>query len=131
MGVFPVAADSLLQQTVSRGQALGSDVLGRVNEFVRANPAVTGTIAIAGTGLLAAQIIRSRAPKKRKTTRRKRKTTRRRAPTVRRRKKRATHRSPRHKGHKRVSFINKKTGKRVSFLVRAKGGRSHSKRRKR
>lgn len=65
---------------------------------------------------------RRKAPTKRKAPTRRRARAR---PTARRRKardgrkKRRTHRSPRHKGHKRVSFTTKE-GKKVSFLVNPK-----------
>lgn len=100
-----------------------------ISDFIRGNPIVsTAIIGIGTTGLVAgvAAVRRARKKKPRKKAV-KRGVAKRKKPS---KKKRITHRSPRHKGHKRVSFINKKTGKRVSFLVRRKGGVSHRKRRK-
>jgi len=98
-------------------------------DFIRGNPLVsTAAIGIGTTGLLTgiATTVRRTRKKKRKTVRRKakRKTTRkRRTKRVKRvkrtRKKRRTHASPRHKGHKRVSFTTA-GGKKVSFLVKKK-----------
>ena len=120
---------------------------GRVTDFIRGNPIVsTAAIGIGTTGLIAAAITRVKKRKKRSPTARR---TRRKSVKRRRKKKtkaqikrqrirnlvkarRArgkkgrTHRSPRHKGHKRVAFTTA-GGKKVSFLV---GKRKH-KRRKR
>ncbi len=49
---------------------------------------------------------------------------------VARRKRRITHRAPRHKGHKRVTFTTK-TGKKVRFLVRGQKRSPKHRRRKR
>jgi len=102
-----------------------------ITDFIRGNPIVsTAVIGIGTTGLVAvARTVRRR--RKKKATRKKRVTKRRatRKRTVKRKKKRVTHRSPRHKGHKRVSFTSK-DGKRVSFLVRRKTSPRHRRRRK-
>lgn len=102
-------------------------ILGRFNsisEFVRENPVLTGGI---GAGVLATlgtlggiAVVRRR--KRKASTKKRKKTTRRmvkRRITHKRRrhKKGVSHRSPRHRGHKRVSFTTK-GGKRVSFLVK-------------
>jgi len=113
-----------------------------VTDFIRGNPLVsTAAIGIGTTGLVTAvATIRRRKKRtallrkrKSRTPKRKRKKARRVVKKGKRgkAKRRTTHRSPRHKGHKVVSFRNKKTGKMVRFLVRRKGGKSHSKRRKR
>jgi len=89
-----------------------------VSDFVRGNPIVaTAAIGAGFTGLTAA--VATLVRKKKATTRRKtrKRVTKRKTARVSKRRKRATHRSPRHKGHKRVSFTTA-TGKRVKFLVR-------------
>lgn len=88
-----------------------------VTDFVRSNPitALAG-IGIATTGLVAARAV-VRRRKKKKAAKKKRVS--RRRVSRKKKKKRVTHRSPRHKGHKRVSFITK-GGKRVNFLVKKK-----------
>lgn len=102
--------------------------------FVKSNPILSGVI---GSGLLAtigalgvrairrrkkSKSVRRRKTKKRTTTIRRRSTKMsRRMAKVRRHRKGVSHRSPRHKGHKRVSFVTAK-GQRVSFLSK-KGGR--------
>jgi len=104
-------------------------------DFIRSNPITTAAVAIgvplsfAGIAAVGRRVATrkkrkkavKRKVKRRKTTngrKRKRKTTRR------GKRKRVTHRSPRHKGHKRVSFTTA-DGKKVNFLVRRKGGKSH------
>jgi len=87
-------------------------VTGIVTSFGRSNPLLVTSIAgITGAGVLAVTRIR-RKRKKAKTTRRRKK-------AVGRRRKRVTHRSPRHRGHKTVTFKTK-GGKKVRFLVRGK-----------
>ena len=99
-------------------------VTGVVTSFGRSNPLIVTSIAgITSAGLVA--VARVRRKKKATTTRRKKKAT-----TTRRKKKRVTHRSPRHKGHKRVTFKTK-SGKKVRFLVRGtKRSPSHTRRKK-
>ncbi len=141
--IFPKDKSSELVNVLER---LG----GRVTDFIRGNPIIsTAAIGIGTTGLVAAAITRVKKRKKRSPTakRKKRKTTRR-APRRRKKKTKAqikrqrirnlvkarrargkkgrTHRSPRHRGHKRVAFTTA-GGKKVSFLV---GGRKHKRRKK-
>lgn len=71
---------------------------------IQVGAAVLGVAAVP-IGFFAANVIK----KKKKTTRKK----------ITRRKKRKTHASPRHKGHKRVTFTTK-GGKKVRFLVKPK-----------
>jgi len=140
--IFPKDIGSEFVNTIER-------LSQRTTDFIRGNPLIsTAALGIGTTGLVAvaATVIRKR--RKRKTTVRRRKsvrsTKRRRtkktaaqirrtrlrnlakARRARRTGKRKSHRSPRHRGHKRVAFTTK-TGQRVSFLV---GKRKH-KRRKR
>lgn len=104
-------------------------ITANVTDFIRGNPLVsTAAIGIGTTGLIAGvaavRKIRKKKARKRTTVKiRKRKRT-----TVKRRKirKRVTHSSPRHKGHKRVSFTTA-SGKRVNFLVRKKKSPTHRK----
>jgi len=100
-----------------------------LTDFIRGNVIVsTAAVGIGITGLVAAATtIRRRKKKKAKRKAKKRRVKKRRV--SKRRKKKVTHRSPRHKGHKRVSFIAK-NGKRVSFLVKKKA-HSHKKVRRR
>lgn len=98
-------------------------------QTIRRNPIVAGSVlggSVIG-GLVVAQTIRKRRKKTKSTVRKRRSKLR--AGTKRRKtkKRKVTHRSPRHKGHKRVSFTTK-DGKRVNFLVKKK---SHTHRRKR
>jgi len=102
-----------------------------VTDFIRGNPIIsTAAIGIGTTGLIAgvAAVSRSRKKKKRKTKKRviKRKGRKRKV----RKARKVTHRSPRHKGHKKVSFTTS-GGKRVSFLVKKKGPKHTHRRRKR
>ena len=138
--IFPKDKSSELVNVLER-------IGGRVTDFIRGNPIVsTAAIGIGTTGLVAAAITRVKKRKKRSPTarRKRRKSVKRRtkkktkAQIKRQRirnlvkarrargKKGRTHRSPRHRGHKRVAFTTA-GGKKVSFLV---GGRKH-KRRKR
>ena len=110
--------------------------LGQIGTFVKENPLLTGVSLIAGVSGITA-VVRS-VKRKRKTTaavsrRRKRSTTRRksvarRSPRKirhtrsghsprRTRSKRVSHRSPRHRGHKTVSFVTK-DGRRVKFKTK-------------
>ncbi len=104
-------------------------VVGVVTSFGRSNPLITTAVTgITATGIVA--VARARVKRKKKRAVKKRVTTKRRK-KVSKKRKRATHASPRHRGHKRVSFINKKTGKRVSFLVRGtKRSPKHQRKRK-
>ena len=87
-----------------------------VTDFIRGNPIVsTAAIGIGTTGLVAVATAVRRKRKKKTTRRAARKKTTRRA--TRKKKKRVTHRSPRHRGHKTVTFKTK-GGKKVRFLVR-------------
>jgi len=108
-------------------------------DFIRGNAIVsTASVGAGVTGLIiaAATIRRIRGKKRRKSRvgkRVKRKKSKRGKRVVRklRKTKRITHRSPRHRGHKRVSFTTKE-GKTVSFLVPKKSSKVHKmKRRKR
>ena len=135
--IFPKDKSSELVNVLER---LG----GQVTDFIRGNPIVsTAAIGIGTTGLVAAAITRvKKRRKKTKTTRRKsvkRRTKKKSKAAIKRQrirnlvkarrargKKGRTHRSPRHRGHKRVSFTTA-GGKKVNFLV---GKRKH-KRRKR
>lgn len=94
-----------------------------VADFIRGNPLVaTAAIGIGTTGLIAgiAGIFKRRKKKRKAAARRKsRKKTTRTRRRVGARRKRVSHRSPRHRGHKRVTFKTK-TGKTVNFLVRKK-----------
>lgn len=100
-----------------------------ITDFIRGNPLVaTAAFGIGTTGLIAgiAGFIKRRKKKRKATARRKRRKT---TVTKRRRvgaRRKVTHRSPRHKGHRRVTFKTK-TGKTVNFLVRKK---AHSHRRR-
>lgn len=114
-------------------------ILQPVTDFIRGNPLVsTAAIGAGVTGLVAAVATVRRVRKKRRVIKRRKKVDgRRRKPTRRRKvgrprrlKGRITHRSPRHKGHKKVMFTTA-GGKRVSFLVRKKGGVKHKRRKKR
>ncbi len=100
-------------------------VTGIVTSFGRSNPLiVTGIAGLTTTGLVAVARIR----KKRKAARKKRVTTKKRRKKTTRRKK-VTHRKPRHRGHKRVTFTTK-GGKKVRFLVRKRRPRhAHARRR--
>ena len=97
-------------------------------DFIRSNPITTTAIAIGvpltfvGIAKVGKRVVKRRKKKAKRKATRKRKVSKRK---VKRRKKK-THRSPRHKGHKRVSFTTA-GGKKVSFLVRKKGGKKHKK----
>ena len=97
-----------------------------VADFIRGNPIVsTAAVGIGTTGLITglATVARVRRKRKKAKTRiTKRKVSRKkRVSRIKRRVKRKTktHASPRHKGHKRVSFTTA-SGKRVNFLVKKK-----------
>jgi len=96
--------------------------------FVRNNPILSGVI---GSGILAtlgglgvAVIRRRKSPTRRRKAKRRAPMRRMRMPTHRRKRHRrgVTHSSPRHSGHRRIAFTTK-GGKRVSFMVKRKGGR--------
>lgn len=101
-------------------------ITGRITDFIRGNPIVsTAAVGIGITGLVTgvAAVTRIRKRRKKSKTRKKKRTRRAKKKVTRSRKarktkKRRTHASPRHKGHKRVSFMVK--GKRVSFLAKRK-----------
>lgn len=104
-------------------------ILQPVTDFIRGNPIVSTAIVGAGTtGLVAAVAVARRARvsrrKKRKVSKKKAVTRRKRKAKRRKVKRKVSHRSPRHKGHKRVAFTTA-DGKKVSFLVRKKGSKSH------
>ncbi len=103
-------------------------VAGVVTSFGRSNPLITTAVTgITATGLVAVARARVKRRKKAKVTRRK-KVKRKKA---RKKTRRKTHARPRHRGHKVVSFVNKKTGKRVRFLVRGpKRSPKHQRKRK-
>lgn len=120
---------------VSKITGLQASPLGEISEratqFIRENPLLTGAILSATIGGTAAIIATVRRRKTRTTVSR-RKAPRRKRRVMRRTKRKkvltrsgrhrlraTTHRRPRHKGHKRVSFTTK-GGKRVNFLVRKK-----------
>lgn len=121
-------------QLSSVGQFIGmrtSQIAGQISQFIRTNPIITGA-SFGGSvlgGLAVAQIIRRvrkkrKAKAKRKATTRKR-AKRRKAVAPRRRKRRVTrrrhtsHSSPRHAGHKVVSFTTA-SGQKVKFKVKSK-----------
>lgn len=98
-------------------------------DFIRSNPITTTAIALGVplTFVGIAAVGRRVARRKRKvTTKRKKRAVRRKVAGRIKRRKKITHRSPRHKGHKRVSFTTA-DGKKVNFLVRRKGGKRHRK----
>ena len=102
----------------------------RSTDFIRGNPILsTALVGIGTSGLVVATAVIRRKVKKRKA-KKKAKTTRKR--TTKKRKKRRTHASPRHKGHKFVTFTTK-DGKKVKFKVAKKGPKhkSHKRRKKR
>lgn len=101
---------------------VGSEILADINQLVRGNPLIsTAALVTTLTGITAGIVtVRRKRKKSRRVTRKRKKSTRKRKGVRRRtttKRKRVTHRSPRHKGHKKVSFTTK-TGKRVSFLVK-------------
>jgi len=111
-------------------------ILQSTTDFIRGNPIVsTASVGAGVTGLVvAAATIRKLRSKKKRTGKRKAKKPKKRTRVSKRKfkrtRKKVTHRKPRHRGHKKVSFITKQ-GKRVSFLVK-KPAHSHKiKRRKR
>jgi len=107
-----------------------------ITDFIRGNPIVsTAAIGIGTTGLIAGAttLVRRRKAKKAAKRKTKRKVSRRRVKRRKRvgrpkgKRKKVSHASPRHRGHKKVTFTTK-TGQKVSFLVRKK---MHAHRRKR
>ena len=102
-------------------------VRSSATDFIRSNPITTAAVALgvpltfAGIATVRSSIKRRKKKKvaKRKKTRKRTTTKKRRSPTRRKKAKKRTHASPRHKGHKRVSFVTA-GGKRVSFLVKPK-----------
>jgi len=138
--IFPKDKSSELVNTLER-------LSQRTTDFIRGNPLVsTAAVGIGVTGLVASATSIFKRRRKKKTSVRKRKSVKR--PSKRRGKKKTkaqikrqrirnlvkarrargkkgrTHSSPRHKGHKRVSFTTA-TGKKVNFLV---GKRKHKRR---
>lgn len=94
--------------------------LSTIGGFVRENPLVTGVTlaaAIGGTTAVVRKVRRRKSGIKKSTTRKRKRTSGTRKVAGRR--KRKSHASPRHRGHKRVSFTTK-DGKRVTFLVKPK-----------
>ena len=125
--IFPKNLSSELVNPLER-------ITQRVTDFIRGNPLVsTAAVGIGTTGIVAAAVTAIRSRRKKRAAKRrvkKRKVSRKRVKV--RRKKRVrhvTHRSPRHRGHKRVSFTTA-SGKRVNFLVKPKS-KHRMKRRKR
>ncbi len=124
-----------LTQLVERGRGLLTTSVQSGTEFIRSNPIVAGTV-VGGTGVLATQSIISRVKRRKRSAPRKRSrkksasTGRKTRKKVGRKRKSPTHRSPRHKGHKRVSFITK-DGRKVNFLVKKKSIKHTHKRRSR
>lgn len=116
--IFPRAKTSILTAL--------DRITAPVTDFIRGNPIVsTAAVGIGTTGLITgiAAVTRVRKKRKKAKARPKKRATRRKTRTrkvkrTRRTKKRRTHSSPRHKGHKRVSFMV--NGKRVSFLAKRK-----------
>jgi len=109
---------------------VGSEILADINQFVRGNPFIsTATLVATISGVTAGIVaVRRRRSTRRLTSKKKRRKRSRVSGRRIKRRKKITHRSPRHKGHKKVSFITK-TGKRVSFLVK-KPKHTHRKRRR-
>ncbi len=105
-----------------------------VTDFIRGNPITAvavglgvpaGFAGIAAVGKIVAKRRKKKSGRKKKSVGR----TRIRKSKIKRRKvKKVTHRSPRHRGHKKVMFTTKE-GKRVSFLVK-KPKHTHRKRRR-
>ena len=125
---MPLTIPPSFSQPLSLIRSRGSEI----TQFIRSSPIVSGVAlggsVLGGLGLL--QIIRK--VRKRKKTRIRKRTvrkaitrrrrTRRKTSVVVRRKRRVgrhVHASPRHRGHKRVSFTTK-TGQKVNFLVKSK-----------
>jgi len=141
--IFPKDISSELVNPLER-------IGARVSDFIRGNPLVsTAAVGIGTTGIVAAAVTAVRRRRARKKTTRKRKSVKRRTTRKRKKKTKAqirrtrlrnlakarsakrgrrakVHRSPRHRGHKRVAFTTA-GGKKVSFLV----GKKKHKRRKR
>jgi len=127
--LFPRARTSILTSL--------DRITAPIADFIRGNIIVsTAAIGIGTTGLLTGIAVVKGIRKKRKKagkgkkkrkTRAKKKTRKTRRP--RKAKKRISHASPRHRGHKRVSFTTA-GGKKVNFLVRMKG-HAHRRRRRR
>lgn len=110
-----------------------SRITGKTTDFIRGNPIVsTAAIGIGVTGLIAgAATTFKRRKAKRKVSKRRKTVSRNGRRRVARAKRiirrRRTHRSPRHRGHRRVNFVTA-TGKRVNFLIRGqKRSPSHRK----
>lgn len=106
-----------------------------ISDFVRSNPIISSAIVgVTALGSIAAVTSVVRRKRKRRAAKkravRSRKAPRKRAKRVKRRKRHVTHASPRHRGHKRVSFTTA-SGKKVSFLVKKKSSSHRIKRRKR
>lgn len=103
-----------------------------VTDFIRGNPltAVAVGLGVPITFGGIAAIGRSVGKRRKKKVSKKKVMGRRiKRKKVTRKRKKVTHRSPRHKGHKRVSFVTK-DGKRVNFLVK-KPKHSHKRIRRR
>jgi len=109
------------------GLPVGASILADINQFVRGNPLLSTAILGASLTGITAGVVRVTKRKRKKASGRKRKSTRKRTTRKIRRSKKITHRSPRHRGHKRVSFTTK-DGRRVNFLVK-KPKHSHKRRR--
>jgi len=97
-----------------------------VTTFIRGNPLITAGIGL-GTPLAIVGISKIRKKRKKAPSKRKPKRKTKSRKKVSKRRKKVTHRSPRHKGHKVVTFTTK-DGKKVRFKVAKK---PHTHRRKR
>lgn len=127
-----VLQDSIPKQTRSAILTSLERITQPITDFIRGNPIVsTAAIGIGTTGLITgiAAVRRVGKKKKRKVSKKRRVVKKKGKKTVRKvaKRKKVTHRSPRHKGHKRVSFTTA-GGKKVSFLVKKK---AHTHRRRR
>jgi len=111
------------KQIIAIAPTLGTEILRSSPLVSGAALGGTGLILGAGGGLLVAQQI-----KRKRVKTRVRQVTRRRKAKVRTTRRRVSHRTPRHRGHKRVTFTTKE-GKKVRFLVRgAKRSPQHRRR---
>jgi len=124
------------KKTFGKIKSLGQLQFNNFSGFVKSNPllsgiigsGILGTLGVVGIGAIRRRRKKSKSVRRRKSKRKASPIRRRRTSSAmmarmrRHRRKSVTHRSPRHKGHKRVSFITAK-GQKVSFLVKRKGGK--------
>lgn len=118
----------LLRQAVSGVQDVGGQLIGGVTQLARGAPVIT-TAVTTGVGLIATQQIIRRVRKKRAVKKRRKVTRKKRRKVTKRigrrkKAKRRTHASPRHKGHKFITFTTK-GGKKVKFLAPKRGSKVH------